>query len=958
MNRFCLSILVSCFLTSPAISQIVLKGKLVTDSKRPIPGTRINIVGHTSSLTDDNGLFEIPLSANTKEGSPIRISIEKPGWVIYKPEDGDWNAPNIRLQHIQTVEVIVVREGSPKLLTDMKLEKLLAEASSEQRLKAEANRAGSFDVIYYLNKWTRDLKVPPEVIKKQFDKWAKSIDASSDLEKQGLKAFYRNDLLTAYTSFDKARLKVRQNIRDANLEYYRLSKLSGNSLADAKLFIEALLRYRDAKEIITREDTPKQWIEIENLISSAKRELGTSVDPKEGIKFLWESVEILQNVLKTYSPEAFPEDWAMTQNSLGMVLVDLAEELEGAKATQLLEQAANAYREALRVYTKDRLPLDWAAVQNNLGSVLRIQSTRTAGKMRVELLNQSAAALLLSLSVYKPEKHPKNWVSAQMNFGNVLRERGNSTGGIRGKQALDESVATYQRAYNACKRIRFTGHCSSVLHNLAGALRQQGKNTTGQEAIRRFEVALLMNYLALGERPYEQAPQKWADSQQSLGVTLFELATRMDDKEAISLLNDALKAFRSILSIRTHEQKPQDWARTQHAIGNALQFKGIRMGGPQSVPLFIEAEQSYTLALTVRKREFFPSAYAETQNGLGAVLYELGIHANGKERLLIWQKGEAAYREALDTYNRNGDMQSCAIVLGNLGNIIRNQGVTIKGVEGVSLLRQAEGFYQLALEEYPREYYRREWARMQANLGRTLYYRGLLESGPARIHTLEQATKQYKLALEEYSREYSPREWLQISLHLCEAYNELSNNAAAERCLKEVFAAYPNNRRAFEDISFFYHEVVFKFPEAFEASRRWLEHNSNDINDWVNFAEHHFTVGRYEECEKQIERLMSNPDVDINNRLGLWPLKIASLLALNKKDRVLGEIEQLLVTVSKQDKDFTVDWTYNGTIRFINQSDKLTPFREWLVQLFGAMMQRDRDTIYRFLERAKGSFKF
>ena len=71
--------------------------------------------------------------------------------------------------------------------------------------------------------------------------------------------------------------------------------------------------------------------------------------------------------------------WASTQNNLGIALRALGER-EGA--SDRLERAVDAYRAALEVRTPERAPRDWAATQNNLGNTLWTLGKRESGFVR------------------------------------------------------------------------------------------------------------------------------------------------------------------------------------------------------------------------------------------------------------------------------------------------------------------------------------------------------------------------------------------------------------------------------------------------------------------------------------------------------------------------------------------------------------------------------------------------
>jgi hypothetical protein len=58
-----------------------------------------------------------------------------------------------------------------------------------------------------------------------------------------------------------------------------------------------------------------------------------------------------------------------------------------------------------------------------------------------------------------------------------------------------------------------------------------------------------------------------------------------------------------------------------------------------------------------------------------------------------------------------------------------------------------------------------------------------------------------------------------------------------------------------------------------------------------------------------------------------------------------------------QSAEFKVEWVFDGTKHFISQTEKLSPYRDWLVKLFDAIGGKDRETILKGLKESKESFK-
>ncbi|VAX21052.1 Argininosuccinate lyase, partial [hydrothermal vent metagenome] len=115
----------------------------------------------------------------------------------------------------------------------------------------------------------------------------------------------------------------------------------------------------------------------------------------------------------------------------------------------------------------------------------------------------------------------------------------------------------------------------------------------------------------------ESSPQDWAATQNNLGATLRELASRSEGEEMAKLLNRSVKAYKLALTVYTRESSPQEWAITQNNLGTTLAQLALRSEGEERAKLLNRSVTAYELALTVYTRESSPQEWAGTQNNLG-----------------------------------------------------------------------------------------------------------------------------------------------------------------------------------------------------------------------------------------------------------------------------------------------------------------------------------------------------
>ncbi len=801
--RFKFVLLPILLLSTPCLAQqgMTLNGRLVTDAGRAVTNTRVAIAGGPGEVTGTDGRFQIMLPNRFTEGERVILTVARAGWVINSPLDGEWNLPNLRLQSVQTLDVVIVRNGSKALWTHARIEKYVARLANEiTKLKKESQTPKPVDFSQYLSEWAREFGFTPNEVKAQFDEWAKAVENSEDYKKLGLAAFYKKNFAEAATNFDKAAGSAVEKVKQSEERFYRdqleafeTLRLAGNSYSELYQFREALERYTRAVGYVSKEKNPTSWAGIKVQIGTIKSELGIRVEAKEAGRFLFESADEFKQALTVYTREQLPQDWAMTQNNLGNVLQSLGERLAGEEGARLLAQAVEAYRQALTVYTREQLPQDWAMAQNNLGIALASQGLRQAGEDGARLLAQAVEAFRQALTIRTRERRPHDWATTQNNLGIVLQELGERLAGKEGARLLAQAVEAFRQALTIMTR--------------------------------------------------KQLPQQWATTQNNLGTALASQGLRQAGEERTRLLAQAVEAYRQALMIRTREQLPQQWAMTQNNLGTALQKLGDQLAGEEGARLLAQAVEAYRQALTVFTLEHLPQQWATTQNNLGVALQELG------ERLA--------------------------------------------GEEGARLLAQAVEAFRQALTIMTREQLPQQWALIQNNLARAYY---------------------------------SLKDW---------------GNAAT--CYQNALAFYHDYQEAYERASMITHELIFDFAESLELKRRWLNRHPDDLSAQYDFAENHFTTARFAECEQRIAALLIDPKLDGGINAALRMINIANLLALGKAEMAPRKLDDLIELVSNQPADFKVTWTFNGTLHFIGQHEKLAPHRGWLKQLFAVAQADNRD---------------
>jgi tetratricopeptide (TPR) repeat protein len=221
---------------------------------------------------------------------------------------------------------------------------------------------------------------------------------------------------------------------------------------------------------------------------------------------------------------------------------------------------------------------------------------------------------------------------------------------------------------------------------------------------------------------------------------------------------------------------------------------------------------------------------------------------------------------------------------------------------------------------------------------------------------LAEAVTAYRQALEVRTREALPLQWAQTHGNLAQAFMNLEDWANAAASYAAVLTVYPDDKKAYDTASYLYHETLFEFPRAFMLNQRWLERNPADLAGLSDFAERHFTTGRFTECEQRIALLLANPAVEPSIQIALQAIQIANSLALGKSALVPGRIDAMVEGIANQPEGFKVGRSFRGTKYFISNNDMLAPYQAWLMRLFDAVEGADRHAVLSALQEVRANF--
>ncbi|WP_240761696.1 tetratricopeptide repeat protein [Nitrosococcus wardiae] len=511
--------------------------------------------------------------------------------------------------------------------------------------------------------------------------------------------------------------------------------------------------------------------------------------------------------------------------------------------------------------------------------------------------------------------------------------------------AFDQALEVYERALEYVSR-ELTPHLWAVVVTQVGkAYYELGIRIEGVALHHHLSAAVESYRRALEVQTQGHLPQDWARTQTHLGTALREQGIRLGRAVGQRLLAEAMAAYRRALEVQTQGHLPQDWAWTQTHLGTALREQGVWLGREAGQRLLAEAVAAYRRALEVQTQGHLPQDWAWTQTHLGTALREQGVRLEGEAGQRLLAEAVAAYRRALEVQTQGHLPQDWARTQTHLGTALREQGIRLGGEAGQRLLEEAIAAYRQALEVQTQGHLPQDWAWTQTHLGTALREQGARIEGKAGRQLLEEAIASYQGALAVQTAETLPGYWTQTQYHLAQTYLALEAWSEAAASFVQLLQVFPGNGEAYYAASVLYHEKLFAFEKAFSLSQQWLYSHPEDLEAHSQLAEQCFTTGRFAEALEHFARLLANPELDPQIKIPLQAFEVAALLGLNQKAVVPQKFKDLCVAIAHQPEDFSLEWTFGGSKYFITQAEQLRPYRAWLLELFAALEEKNRDAI-------------
>ena len=350
-----------------------LKGSvsLVGDHDEPIPlvgqDVRIQQSGD-SARTKEGGLFRLFLPNHFQAGSKITLGVEKAGWRIQYPLEGEVIIPNELEKALIDIRMLPV--GSKKFWSHDRMEKFIQDVAEKAKQQVQPQgKPQDIDLSRYIKEWALRYGFSVQQAKAEIDKWATEVEQQNDPYQLGLAAFARKNFGEASQLFAQSAQQKAQAYQQAlvEAEQYRADmvrdyRLAGDAAYSNYQFAASRSHYENALRHIAKVQQPQLWGAVQNEIGIVIRELAVRTEGNDIHTLFKQAVQAYREALTVRTREALPQQWAMTQNNLGNVLRDQGIRTQGEAGTQLLSQAVQAYRDVLEIDSDNEQSYQAAAI--------------------------------------------------------------------------------------------------------------------------------------------------------------------------------------------------------------------------------------------------------------------------------------------------------------------------------------------------------------------------------------------------------------------------------------------------------------------------------------------------------------------------------------------------------------------------------------------------------------------
>jgi tetratricopeptide (TPR) repeat protein len=427
----------------------------------------------SSRSTNDLGLFRLPLLPGYRPGAKVTLSIDKPGWRIRRPFDGEVFIP-ASLDELIKVELLPA--GSRLFWSNDRIEKFIRDTAEKARREEQTSPhelgKKSIDFGRYIQEWAARYGFSAQDAQREIDRWIAETEANqNDVYKLGLAAFAKKQFADAarlfhdsadWRSHEIEEIRRRREAlaeKEAQLraEQVRDLELEGDSYFETGDYARVLAIREQAHGLTSRTETPELWANSLLAVADSHYWIQLGAPPIEAAAHLEKAIQAVRQALLVFTLEQFPQEWARAQCILATNLDQQAALAEGEPGNQHLAEALEATRQALRVFTPEQFPEDWAKIQRTRGDILLNQAKRTEGQEGALFFTDATESYYQALRVLTREQFPQEWAGLQNSMGYTFLVQATRAEGERKAQLLASGSECFQHALEVFTYERFPG---------------------------------------------------------------------------------------------------------------------------------------------------------------------------------------------------------------------------------------------------------------------------------------------------------------------------------------------------------------------------------------------------------------------------------------------------------------------------------------------------------------------
>ncbi len=208
--RILFAIVLVCLFLPPSsfAKDRLLQGRVLLvgeqDDLSPLVGQDVTLVeSGDTARTKEGGRFRLFLKDIFKPGTRVTLSVEKKGWRIQYPLEGDARVPDDLDKEL--VEIRLLPIGSKKFWSADRIEKLIRDTA--EKTKEQIHPEGKpqdIDFSRYIKDWANKYGFSAQQAKAEIDKWVAEAEQKNDPYQLGLAAYAKKNFGEAGKLFEES----------------------------------------------------------------------------------------------------------------------------------------------------------------------------------------------------------------------------------------------------------------------------------------------------------------------------------------------------------------------------------------------------------------------------------------------------------------------------------------------------------------------------------------------------------------------------------------------------------------------------------------------------------------------------------------------------------------------------------------------------------------------------------